>query len=207
MPALGRGSVPVDCPEPRINGARDLWVGAHPPFEGDVGNREAVFGEQIAQTLQAFDLAGSVVSMTARSSQGRDEASLLEITEHALRPPGRLARLLDGHRLHRPKLYHDRVRFSAGTDPAGRVSTPLAARRCPEHGRAPHQLQGVTGRHERRGALRKRAMFSADRDVCLPLGTEQNLRTSGRNSGQFLKTHGWIAGIRGSTGRTRTLRR
>src|SRR6185312_7602738 len=103
-----------DCPEPRINGASDLWVGAHPPFEGDVGNREAVFGQQIAQTLQAFDLAGSVVSMTARSSQGRDEASLLEITKHALRPPGRLARLLDGHRLHRPKLYHDRVRFWPG---------------------------------------------------------------------------------------------
>ncbi len=103
-------------------------------FEGDVGNREAVFGEQITQTLQTFDLPGSVVSMTAWGPQGRDEPGLLDVAKHPLRPPGRLGGLLDGHRRHGGETLPRLCQVLA--TPPWFTARSLVARSRPEHRRS-----------------------------------------------------------------------
>ncbi len=97
----GRRGGAVQRAEPVVDGTGEPRIGAHPQLERDVGDAEVVLVDQFAQSLQAFDLAGTVVSVTARRAQGGDEPGLLEIAQHPLRPSGRLGCLGDGQRLHR----------------------------------------------------------------------------------------------------------
>jgi hypothetical protein len=70
-----------------------------------------VLVDELAQLLQPLDLARSVMAMAARRAQGGDEAGLLEIAQHALRPAGGGTGLLDGQHVHHARTYHDCVKF------------------------------------------------------------------------------------------------
>ena len=85
----------VDRAEPVVHGPGELRIGAHPQLEDDVGDAEVAAVDQLAQALQPLDLAWAVVPVTAGAAQGGDQAGLLQVAQHALRPPGGLGCLLD----------------------------------------------------------------------------------------------------------------
>lgn len=101
--------------EPVVDGPGDLRIGTHPQLEDDISDAEPVRVDQFPQLLQAIDLTRAVLPVTTRTAQGGDEAGLLEIAQHPLRPTGRCGRLLNGQRLHHVQTYHDRVRFAVPT--------------------------------------------------------------------------------------------
>ena len=149
---LGWRGGAVDRAEPVVDGPGELRVGPHPQFERDLGDADAVRVDELAQLLQPLDLPGTVVPVAPRRAQGGDEAGLLEVAQHPLRPSGRVGCLLDGQGLHHRQIYHSRVRFAVTVGYAQVGAVPATA---PAAGPAVGQERrrsGRTGRSAGRGS-------------------------------------------------------
>ena len=106
-PRRGRLLGPEDgrAREPGLDRCPQRGLAAETERELELLELDAEARAQLGERIQLVELADAVAAIAGRTAARHDESLLLEIAQHARRPPRAAARLADGHeRLHAANL-------------------------------------------------------------------------------------------------------